>query len=147
MSSSSNDPTTGAPVFDDEDAPDSAVNPTEVAAFAASVGTRPIGDTSDRAAYAYARDGLAWLDTDTRKEYVHNGSGWVAVWAEETAPGSVVPVAGANYTLSLNALYKRGGFLHGSIAFARTAVALTNAETVITTPVGARPAHAYNHGV
>lgn len=77
MASSSNDATTGHPIFDDADAPDLAVNPTEVAAFAAEVGTRLIGDTADRTAYTYAREGLGWYDTTLDTEYLHNGSGWV----------------------------------------------------------------------
>lgn len=79
MASSSNDPTTGAPIYLDSDAPDPAVNPTQVAAFAASVGTRLIGTTAERTAYAYAREGLAWYDTTLDALYMHNGSGWAVL--------------------------------------------------------------------
>lgn len=81
MAASSYNATTGAPEYDDADAPDLAVNPTEVAAFAASVGTRPIGDTTARGAYAYAREGLRWYDETEDFEYLHNGSGWKHVTA------------------------------------------------------------------
>jgi hypothetical protein len=76
MASSSNDPTTGAPVFLDSDAPDPAVNPSEVAGYAASVGTRLIGSTTERNAYAYGRDGLRWYDTTLKCEYRHDGASW-----------------------------------------------------------------------
>lgn len=76
MAASSNDPTTGAPVFLDSDAPDPAVNPKQVAEFAAHVGTRPIGSTAERTAYAYAREGLGWYDTNLDAEFLHNGTGW-----------------------------------------------------------------------
>jgi hypothetical protein len=78
MASSSNDPTTGAPVFLDSDAPDPAVNPSEVAGFAASVGTRLIGSTTERNAYAYGRDGLRWYDTTLKTEYRDDGTNWRA---------------------------------------------------------------------
>lgn len=84
MASSSNDPTTGAPVFLDADAPDPAVNPTEVAAFAASVGTRLTGTTAQRTAYTYAREGLEWYDTTVDAVYLHNGTGWV-LWHKRWA--------------------------------------------------------------
>lgn len=76
MASSSNDPTTGAPVFLDSDAPDPAVNPTEVAGFAADVGTRRIGTTAQRSAHAYDREGFGWYDTTLDADMVHDGSGY-----------------------------------------------------------------------
>lgn len=84
MTASSFDPATGAPIFDDADAPDVAQNPTEAAAFAGRVGTRLIGTTSERVAYAYAREGLRWYDTTVEGEFIHNGSGWVCGDAPRT---------------------------------------------------------------
>jgi hypothetical protein len=84
MASSSNDPTTGAPVFLDSDAPDPAVNPSEVAAYAGSVGTRLIGSTAERTGYEFAREGLRWWDTTLDAEYLHNGTGWVRVFKAKT---------------------------------------------------------------
>lgn len=78
MASSSLDPVTGAPRFLDADAPDPAVNPTEVAAFAAKVGTRLIGTTAERDAYPYKREGLEWYNTTKDLVEVYNGTGWVA---------------------------------------------------------------------
>ena len=143
MAYSSLDPSTGAPVFLDSDAPDPAVNPSQVAAFAAEVGTRLIGTTAERTAYAYAREGLRWFDTTTDKEYLYNGSGWVVAWAPETSPGSVVPSAGAGFTLSANGLYTRDGWLLGSIDWAKTSGTLSHADVVMTLPVGARPTNEY----
>jgi hypothetical protein len=85
MASSSNDPTTGAPVFLDSDAPDPAVNPSEVATYAASVGTRLIGSTTERNAYAYARAGLRWYDTTLGTEYRDDGTSWRAEFSLQKA--------------------------------------------------------------
>jgi hypothetical protein len=87
MAASSNDPTTGSPIFLDSDAPDPAVNPTQVAEYAASVGTRLIGSTAERTAYTYAREGLRWYDTTLDREYIHTGSGWVVAFipSEDTS--------------------------------------------------------------
>lgn len=79
MAADSNDPTTGAPIFSDTGAPDVGVDPTQAAAFAASVGTRPIGTTTARNAYGYARNKLRWGDTTTGLDYEHTGSAWVPV--------------------------------------------------------------------
>lgn len=76
MASSSLDPTTGAPRFLDQDAPDPAVNPTEVAAFAGKVGTRPIGTTAERLAYPFAREGLKWFDTTVKGEFTYQNGAW-----------------------------------------------------------------------
>jgi hypothetical protein len=80
MAYSSLDPVTGSPVFLDSDAPDPAVNPSQVAAYAGQVGTRLIGTTAERTAYSYDREGLEWFDTTTKTLYVNNGSGWSPVY-------------------------------------------------------------------
>jgi len=79
MTASDFDATTGHPIFADGDAPDVAQNPTEVAEFAASVGTRPMGTTAERTAYAYARTGLRWRDTTDGCEYEYRSGGWVLI--------------------------------------------------------------------
>lgn len=79
MAAKSFDPVTGAPMFRDEDEPDPAVNPSQVAAFAAKVGTRLIGTTAERNAYEYGREGLEWYDTTLDSVLIHNGSGWKGV--------------------------------------------------------------------
>src|SRR5690606_28460176 len=70
------------PEFAGAGAPDTAVDLTLLGAFAAQVGTRLIGSTAERTAYAYAREGLAWWDTDDAALYVHNGSGWELVFQD-----------------------------------------------------------------
>lgn len=81
MAASSYNATTGAPEYADTDAPDAAVNPTEVAAFAASVGTRLIGDNTTMGAYGFAREGLQWWNTTDDTLYQHDGSSWKPVWS------------------------------------------------------------------
>lgn len=85
MAADSTNATTGAPEFDGAGAPDTAVDLTLLGAFAATVGTRLIGTTAARTAYAYAREGLRWYDTDLDAEYLHNGSGWVLWFQDWTA--------------------------------------------------------------
>jgi len=77
--------TTGAPEFSGSGTPETAADLTEVAAFAASVGTRLIGTTAERTAYDHAREGLEWWDTDLDTLYVHNGSGWETVFKDWAA--------------------------------------------------------------
>lgn len=148
MASSSNDPTTGAPIFLDADAPDPAVNPTQVAAFAASVGTRLIGTTAQRTDYDYAREGLRWWDTTLDQEFIHNGSGWVSVFSYDTGwllitdPGSVLTFGagwsgynGAGWT-GLRYRVKNGVFyLNGAAAKGSWGVD----EAVVNIPVELRP--------
>lgn len=82
MAVNSYDPTDGHPVFLGTDAPDIKVDPTKVSEYAAEVGTRLIGSTAERDAYAYAREGLGWYDTDLNQEMIHNGTGWVSIWRD-----------------------------------------------------------------
>lgn len=96
------DPTTGAPIFLDSHAPDPAVNPSQVAAFAASVGTRLIGTTAERTAYDYAREGLAWWDTTLDALMVYDGSGWTTL------------VRSGSYTPSLNRATIGNGTVSGN---------------------------------
>lgn len=104
MASSSKNPVTGAPVFGDQDAPDPAVNPTEVAAYAAKVGTRLIGTTAERDGYDYAREGLRWYNTTTKSEDLHDGTGWRAVGTPYAmASGSGSNGAGATATITFPA--------------------------------------------
>lgn len=84
MASSSRNPVSGAPIFRDEDAPDPAVNPTEVAEYAATVGNRGVGTTAQRNAWPYMKEGFAWGDTTNGNEYVvRNGA-----WAEQMGGGT-----------------------------------------------------------
>lgn len=78
------DPVDGYPKFLDTGAPDLAVDQTAVAKYAAARGTRLIGTTAQRTAYAYKKKGLRWFDTSDNTEYIHNGTGWEADSALDT---------------------------------------------------------------
>lgn len=135
MAYSSLDPTTGAPEFADADAPDPAVNPSQVAAFAAQVGTRLIGTTAERTAYAYAREGLAWFDTTLEQPFVHNGSGWVFGDGSSDAAAVTLGSGFATIDFTLTVTRRAGlGVLHGRVA--RTS---GSGSSVGTIPAGFRP--------
>lgn len=76
MAVNSYDPVDGHPIFLDSGAPDTAVDPTKVAEYAASVGNVGKGTTAQRDAYLYARNGLLWSNTTTGGIDRHNGTGW-----------------------------------------------------------------------
>lgn len=76
MAVDSYDPILGFPQFSDAGAPDIAVDPTAVAAYAADVGNFIIRNTSGRNAYAYKREGLMCYDTDIDALFIHSGTGW-----------------------------------------------------------------------
>lgn len=99
MAASDYDDTTGHPIFADGDAPDVAVNATQVAEYAGQVGTRLIGTTAERTAYDFTRKGLRWFDTTLNTEFVYTGS----AWAEDFSfPASFsVAFAGPNYASSV----------------------------------------------
>jgi hypothetical protein len=145
MAYSSLDPTTGQPVFLDSDAPDPAVNPSQVAAYAAQVGTRLIGTTAERTAYSYAREGLCWFDTTLDQEFIYNGSGWVSVFAYDT--GWITPTLGTNwstYAGETPKYRKLGGILFLSGRCSGTAAAGT---TIFTLPTGFRHSVGYTQMV
>lgn len=141
MAASSYNATTGAPEYDDADAPDVAVNPTEVAAFAASVGTRLIGDDTSMGAYAYAREGLQWYNTTDKATYVHDGTDWVKrFW--DTGWVNLAPSLVTGWTVqSPDELSYR--VKDGLLQFRGRLDATSGAsQTILSTPlpVGARPA-------
>jgi len=79
------DSTTGRPIFEDTDAPDIKVDPTEAAKYAAEVGNRVVrASLAGLNAYEYRRPGLAGHALDTGLEYVHDDSGWVLVGGLDT---------------------------------------------------------------
>lgn len=72
------DVTTGAPIFLDSGAPDTAVDPTAVGTYAAEVGNRIVkANLAALVAYAFKRDGLAGHALDSGVEYRYDGSAWV----------------------------------------------------------------------
>ena len=66
------------PHFADADAPDVAVNPTQVADYAAKVGNRRVGTFGERQAASAndVWDGLAWFDTNENAEYIYRAGAW-----------------------------------------------------------------------
>lgn len=82
MAIDSYDPITGAPQFSGAGAPDIAVDPTEVAKYAADVGTRIIrANLAALDAYGYKRAGLRGIALDTEIEYLYGDTGWVPIEA------------------------------------------------------------------
>lgn len=90
MAADSRDPVTGAYIFSDMGAPDIGVDPTLVSEQANDVGTRIIrANLAGLEAYPYKRAGLMGHALDTKKDYVHDGSGWL-----ELNGATVVPLTG-----------------------------------------------------
>lgn len=80
MAVDSYNPVTGAPQFSGSGAPDIAVDPTEVAKYAADVGNSIIrANFAALDAYGYKRAGLRGVALDTGFTYEHDGSGWLLV--------------------------------------------------------------------
>jgi hypothetical protein len=78
MAVDSIDPVDGHYIFSDAGAPDLGVDSTEVSKQAVKLGTRLMGTAAQRVAYAYARAGLGWQDTDGSKfAWTFDGSDWV----------------------------------------------------------------------
>lgn len=136
MASSSNDPTTGAPIFGDGDAPDPAVNPTQVAEYAASVGNHPKGTTAERLAYDYAREGIFFSDTDLDTVFYHNGSGWLPAY---TVPKPATISLNTGWTIEFGGAYLNGAFIVVQCTFVKNSAVASN-DLVATLPVGYRPA-------
>lgn len=132
-------PVDGHPTFTDEGATDLAVDSNAVAQFAAFVGTRAIGTTAQREAYAYARDGFRWGDRTDKKEYEWN-DGWVVVG------GSVItaaaPSMGANWSWGSGSKITRAGDTVTVHALLTRSSAISGAQTIFTLPVGFRPTDA-----
>jgi len=67
------------PEFADGDAPDVAVNPSQVAKYAARFGNKTTGTTAERGtASAWAWENLLWKDTTDGIEYLRTGGAWKA---------------------------------------------------------------------
>lgn len=121
MAIDSIDPVTGSPQFLDGGAPDLAVDQNAVSNYAAKVGTRLIGTTAERTAYAYGRKGLEWYDTDLNTVLIHNGSGWQGITVIQHVGGT--PLDGPSWDGVSPLIMK-----HASIT------AVPNASSVIVTP-------------
>lgn len=140
MAVDDNDPTTGYPIFLDGGAPDTGVDPTEVAKYAADVGNRIVRATlAELEAYPYARAGLSGHATSTKQDYVHDGSGWRATLSDTgwltlgtyntgwSTEGTDIP----QYRVLNRVLYLRGRIDATSSA--------VNVPFTAPLPVGARP--------
>jgi len=141
MTASSFNATTGAPEYDSADAPDTAVNPTEVAAFAAARGNVPKGTTAERTAFAFKEDGAYWSDTDDDSLYRWNGSAWDLVWRDS---GWVTVSSFSNSFTSATApdtvKYRRiGDVVHVSGVLSRGTAPGSTPLTAFTLPAGFRP--------
>lgn len=79
MASNGVDPTTGFPLFPEEDAPQLGADLEEVAAYAVLRGNALRGTTAERDDFAYPLDGLLWSNTTTDSIDRYDGSGWVRV--------------------------------------------------------------------
>jgi len=99
MASDSRDPVTGAHIFSDTGAPDIGVDPTLVSAQANDVGTRIIrANLAALEAYPYKRAGLSGHALDTKIDYVHDGTGFVADQRVNSVAAGAVTVAATGTT-------------------------------------------------
>jgi hypothetical protein len=135
MAYSSLDPTTGAPVFLDADAPDPAVNPTQVAAFAAERGNLLRGTTAEMNAFEYPDEGLYWSSTDDGGLYRYTDGNWDTLIAENSAVEATV--ASGWGTPSQNVVVRKNGWVMVVFNAAATSVKAVGA-VVATVPVGFR---------
>lgn len=119
------DATTGRPIFDDNDAPDIKVDPTQAALYASDVGNRIIrANLAALNAYVYKRKGLEGYALDSGITYVHDGSGWVSLnttwdmpWTNLTAAtGWTANTGGGSPQVSLQGgiAWYRGGLFGGT---------------------------------
>ena len=141
MAVDSYDSTTGRPIFSDSGAPDIAVDPTEVGKYAADVGNRIVrANLSALNSYGYKRAGLTGHALDTKTDYVHDGTGWVATvadtgWVALPFGGTWANLGGgykvAQYRRKNGVVYVDGVVKDGAIG---------PGQLIATLPVGFRPA-------
>lgn len=143
--------TKNEPKFADADAPDLAVNPTQVAAYAAKVGNRRTGTTAERNAATGLDvwEGLLWGDTTDGVEYRRTAGAWKAWYSDwrvysAALTGLNVGTGGTNYTESrylAGTIAVRYKFVLGSSGFS------VGTNPNFTLPVGAlvgpNPVEAY----
>lgn len=136
----SNDPTTGRPIFLDTGAPDIGVDPTAVGIYAADVGNRIVrSNLTALNAYTYKRAGLAGYALDTKKDYIHDGTGWKETIAD-TGWKTMSLFSGWSTTSPDIAGYR---VINGVIYFRGRLKATSGAGTTVldaVLPTSARPA-------
>lgn len=132
------DPATGRPIFEDADAPDIKVDPTEVGKYAAEVGNRIVGSTSYLNGYAFLREGLAGFDTTLDRDVVYTSAGWRPTWSDTGWQGLTLS-PGWTFVAGDPPEYR---VLRGELRFRGRIDATTGASEFPFTnplPVGARP--------
>ena len=98
--------TDGYPIIASTDAPDVPTHMNAVSQYAAERGTRLIGTTAQRNAYAYKKKGLEWYDTTDDSIYVYNGTGWKIwhrssrTWTPTTTNVTGTPTITARYSIA-----------------------------------------------
>ena len=136
------DPVEGFPIFEDTDAPDIKVDPTEAARFAAEVGNRIVGTTTYLNNYEYQREGLRGYDVTLKREVLHNGAGWVVVFQYDTGWQTLPLEPGWSAYAGETPRYCRTG---GVLYLAGRCSATTAAGAVVSKlPVGMRPTPGYS---
>lgn len=141
---------TGAPEFDDGDAPDIKVDPHAVGIYAGKVGTRVIGTTAERTGYPYSRRGLRWYDTTENVEFVHSGSGWVYADGPDSGWVSCTPFNSNDWSVAARGGYRalsvrrlgREVHLEGVLRWTNSAPTQPGFQGAIV-PDGFRPANRY----
>lgn len=134
------DSLTGYPKFKDGGAPDLAVDPTEVAKYAAEVGNRIVkADLAALGSYPYRRAGLMGHALNTKTDYIHDGAGWIKK-LEDTGWTALALTGGwLNFgTPFRDAQYRRVNgevMLRGSVKSGGT----TSTNSIATLPAGFRP--------
>lgn len=139
MASNGVDATYGFPKFPETDAPALGADLEEVADYARKRGTRFIGTTAERTAFAYPYEGLRWYDTDLEAEYVYDGSAWVGFgtlyvgWTNLTAAsGFTTGTPTPQYTIRNGVVYLRGQITKNSGNVA-------DGDILCNVPAAARP--------
>ncbi|WP_022886353.1 hypothetical protein [Glaciibacter superstes] len=102
-------------------APDIGVDENIVADYAAKVGNRRTGTTTERLA-ATGKDvweGLLWGDTTDELEYKRTGGAWIPLFGSAFAVHSTAQalITGSGTTLVWNGLYLDGGITHSAGIF------------------------------
>lgn len=100
MASNGVDPNEGYPLFPETDAPQLGADYEEVAAFAAFRGNLPVGTTTERNAWAYAKEGSFWSNTTTDTIDRYDGSGWATFAGSGTYTPTLTGITVGNGTSS-----------------------------------------------
>lgn len=144
MAIDSYDPITGAPQFSGAGAPDIAVDPTEVAKYAADVGNHIVRSTlAELEAYPYKRAGL--LGYAANVVYLHDGTNWVRrFWDTDWQNITGLTAGWSAQSPDVLEYRVKDGLCYMNGRLDSTTGAST---TVFTLPFGARPTREFVHSV